>query len=325
MGVSIGDNFRRLFDEMEKEHEIEVFYMPAYGYSPLSLLHDLWFTFKHRNKHGINHVTGECHFIILALLGCKTVLTVHDLQTILKGNGHRSKFVQWVNYYLQIYWPIKLATEVVAITQKTRQEILETVPYKRVIKVAHHVSIDNFKYSPKALNKRDVNILANGTAPRKNLETIIRAVALLDNCRLTVIRKMTESQIELCQSLNVSYANKYDLSSEELINEYINCDIVCFPTLYEGFGAIIVEGQSIGRPVITTNDEPMKSVAGVNGALLLDNPTNVDELVGALKKIINDDDYREQLVKKGYHNSRRFLVANCVKEYDEIYKAAMQS
>ena len=56
----------------------EVFEMPSQYASPKSILKNMWYTFKHRNKTGINHITGDVHYCIIPLMFCKTVLTVHD-------------------------------------------------------------------------------------------------------------------------------------------------------------------------------------------------------------------------------------------------------
>lgn len=317
-GISIGRAFRPLIKEIGKSCDTQTYYMPSENYSLIGILKCLWFTYKHRNIHGINHVTGGCHFIILALIGCKTVLTVHDLgfynSPNRKDNWLKKKFL----YYMQIYWPIKYATRVVAISEKTRQEILEFVPFKRDIDILRHHSIDEFVYTPKEIDKTDVKVLHLGTNLHKNLETTLRAVARLNNARLTVIQQMKEPQILLAKQLGVEYINRWDMTDEEVIKEYQKADIVSFPTLHEGLGAITLEAQSVGRPVITTNKEPMSSVSG-GAACLINNPVDVDELVCAFDKIINDDDYRMSLIERGRNNALLYTVSNCAKDHIKYY------
>lgn len=96
---------------------------------------------------------------------------------------------------------------------------------------------------------------------------------------------MDESQIQLANRLNIKFENVYDLSPEEVKETYRRSDIVCFPSSYEGFGVITIEAQAIGRPVITTNKEPMKSVAG-DAALYINNPKDPAQLHDAIIKLI---------------------------------------
>jgi glycosyltransferase involved in cell wall biosynthesis len=293
--------------------------MPSAQYNGMGLLKNLWYTFRHRNKHGINHVTGDCNFIIFALLGCKSVLTVHDLGFYTEHLNDLSWFKRHYLYWFQIYGPIRLATRVVAITEKTKLEIEQVIPFKRRIDVVKHHSIDEFRWSPKPFNPNHIVVLQNGTGMNKNLETTIKAVAQIPNCTLRVVRKMTDEQKALANQLGVTFENVYDLTDEEVYQEYVQADIVCAPSWYEGFGAIPLEAEAVGRPVITTNREPMCSVSPNGAAYLLNDPMDVDEFVRALNRIIHDDAYRAELIQKGYANSRRFTVANCAKEHIDLY------
>lgn len=303
--------------KVAESNEVETYDMPYPRFNLQAIVGNLWFTFRHRDRKGINHLTGGCHYILLALLGCKTVLTVHDLGFYdHKMNPLKKRLL----YYLQIYLPIKYATKVIAITEKTRQEINSIIPFKREILVARHHSVDQFTYAPKEMDKGHLRLLAVGTEPHKNLETVIRAAAHIPNCSLMVLKKMKPEQRQLCEELKVAFENKYNVPKEEVLQAYRDADIVCFPTSYEGFGAITVEGQRTGRPVITTDEEPMRSVAG-GGAVLLKNPKDDRELLAAIRKIVDDDEFRENLVAKGYRNSLLYSLDNCVKEHLDIYQS----
>lgn len=313
MGISIQKHFLPLIEEIKKTQEVNVYFLP----SAKSKLKNLWFVYKHRDLNGINHITGDCHYVVLALLGCKSVLTIHDL--VFYNYLNFSPLVKWVLYQQYIYWPVKLATRVIAITNKTRDEIEKTIPFKRQIDVVRHVSVDDFVFSPRPMNKSHIVILHNGTEPRKHLESTMRAVAKL-GYELIVIRKMTDEQIELAKQLNLKYTNVYDLSDEELVQQYVESDIVCFPSSYEGFGAITLEGQAIGRPVITTDMEPMRSIAN-EAACLISDPTDYEELASAIMKVVNDDRYRENLIEKGLLNAKQYSLKNCAQEHIKLYKS----
>ena len=317
--VSIGKLFRPLISEIGKSEVAETFYMPSEKYGLTGILKNLWFTYIHRNKNGVNHITGDCHFIIFALIGCKTVLTVHDLGFYTVHKKDRNWIKRFFLYYMQVYWPIKLADKVIAISEKTRQEIIDTVPFKREILIARHVNVDSFHYSPKTLDKNNIRIMQCGTRPHKNLETTIKALKGIP-CELRVVKQMTEEQKQLARDNGVAFSNVYNITDEEMIQEYRNADIVCFPSIYEGFGAITLEAQATGRPVITCDREPMKSVSG-GAASLLKDPTSVEEMKQAILKLINEDDYRQDLIEKGLANAQKYSLENCAKEHLDIYRS----
>jgi glycosyltransferase involved in cell wall biosynthesis len=77
-----------------------------------------------------------------------------------------------------------------------------------------------------------------------------------------------------------------------------------YPSLYEGFGFPLLEGQSCGTPVIAANTSSLPEIAG--GAALLVDPKNTAALTKAIQILVDDVDLRSDLCKRGYANSRRF-------------------
>jgi glycosyltransferase involved in cell wall biosynthesis len=160
-------------------------------------------------------------------------------------------------------------------------------------------------------------VLQVGTASHKNLETTLKALAGI-KCRLRVVQKMTLEQHILAQSLKINYTNVYDLSDSEIVNEYVNSDIVVFPSLYEGLGLPIVEGQATGRVVITSNIEPMNLVSG-KVAVLLNNPLDVQEYKNAIMRIIQDDSFREKVIFDGLENAEKYTTESAMEKYLSLY------
>ena len=116
---------------------------------------------------------------------------------------------------------------------------------------------------------------------------------------------------------SINYIYKSDLSDQEILKEYINCDIVSFPTLYEGFGMPIIEGQAVGRVVLTSDLEPMKEMAG-DAALLVD-PYSIESIRNGIMKLIKNHHYRDDLIKRGLENIERFKLPAIVKQYMDLY------
>ena len=106
-----------------------------------------------------------------------------------------------------------------------------------------------------------------------------------------------------------------NVSDAEIIQAYRECDVVCFPSLYEGFGLPIIEGQAIGRPVVTSDLSPMSSIAG-KGAVLV-NPYSVDSIT---KGIVYALENSESLIKEGINNVDRFSLKHIVGQYMSLYE-----
>ena len=97
-------------------------------------------------------------------------------------------------------------------------------------------------------------------------------------------------------------------------------DMLLLPSFYEGFGLPILEAQKCGTPVITANVSSMPEVAG-EGALLVD-PYNVEEIKEAIIKIRDNKKLRNDLIKKGYENTKKFSWEKTISQTVEVYRYA---
>ena len=88
---------------------------------------------------------------------------------------------------------------------------------------------------------------------RKGLGYVLRAVEMLGNAvELTLIGRKTT---ERCEPLNEGVKKHRWVTSvphAEVLREMSEHDVLVFPSLFEGFGLVILEAMSQGLPVITT-------------------------------------------------------------------------
>ena len=266
------------------------------------------------NQGEINHITGDIHFVALFLKKRKTILTVHDIGSVLKGGGIKNKV-------LRFFWftmPFARVKYITVISDFTKTEILQNfnINPQKIIVIPDCVS-EEIKYTPKEFNKEKPNILQIGTKSNKNLENLIPALNGI-NCTLTIIGKLSDKQKEQLKTNNIDYDNKYNLSFPEIINEYKNTDIVTFISTYEGFGVPILEAQATGRPVITSNLSPMKEVAG-EGALLI-NPNDITSIKNGIQSLIKNEPQKQTLIKKGQENVKNYTAKSIAAQYHNLYK-----
>ncbi len=261
----------------------------------------------------INHVTGDVNYLNLFFNKDKTIVTIHDCGLLDSTDGLANKIYKYFWFTL----PVKSAKYIVAISEATKSEILKYVccnPDK--IKVIHVSVSPVFRRADKKFNKEKPVILHIGTAHNKNLPGLIKAVKGL-SCKLMIIGVLDENDKRLLAESKIEYHNYINLTDEEVFEKYKDCDILFFASTYEGFGMPIVEANIVGRPVITSNILSMPEVAG-DAALLVD-PYNTDEIRNGIVKIINDADYRNDLVEKGFMNAERFTLNKIAGEYLKIY------
>lgn len=96
------------------------------------------------------------------------------------------------------------------------------------------------------------------------------------------------------------------------------CKVFLYPSLRESFGIPILEGMACGVPVITSNTSSMPEIAG-DAALIVD-PHKSEEITSAIQKIVDNEEYREELCKKGVERAKIFSWKNMAKEYLKLYE-----
>ncbi len=265
-------------------------------------------------QNQINHITGDVHYVSFLMKKKRTVLTVHDLEVLKRLSGF-SRFIVKLFWFTLPAWRVKYIT---VISEFTRQELLKAVKVRpeKVVVIYDCISPD-IKASPAEFNTHHPNILHVGTAHNKNLERLIEAIDGLD-VRLTIIGHLRDHQKQLLEQKNTDYRNLHNLLYEEVIEQYRKADMVSFVSLYEGFGLPIIEAQTVGRPVITSNVTSMPEVAG-DSALLVD-PENVAEIRQAVTKLLEDKKLRNDLVQKGFNNVKRFSPETIAQKYADLYE-----
>jgi len=292
-------------------------YMQRHRVLPGTIINNILFARK--VKADLYHITGDVHYLALGLPGKKTILTIHDCVFMYRSGGIKKKLL----HLLFLKWPVKKSRIVTTISESTRQDIIRFTncsPDKVVV-------IDNplderFKPQPYVFNKSLPVILFIGITPNKNLARVIEALEGIP-CQLHIIGRIPAAEKELLQQKQINFKESYGLTDEELVEAYASSDLLLFPSLFEGFGLPIIEAQSIGRPVITSNIEPMSKVAG-DAAYLVD-PHSVEAIREGVRLMIQDDEYRTAFIAKGYINVQRYkpeiIASRYLALYDQILSA----
>lgn len=266
------------------------------------------------NQGEVNHITGDINFACMLMRRSTTVLTIHDCAPTYRLRG-LSRLI------FRVFWlfiPIKLCRFVTAISEQTRREIshLGWTPPSKITIIPNCITVarvDNRKESRRSSRPR---ILQVGTGKNKNVENVALALLRTPYERLDIIGKLSADQLKLLSELNIVYRNFVDISSSEVIVRFLEADVVVFASHYEGFGLPILEAQALSVPVVTSNLEPMRSVAG-EGAVLVD-PTSPESIADGIRRAVAEP-FRGNLVAKGMLNARRYGPEIIASEYEKLY------
>ena len=255
-------------------------------------------------------ITGTENYLLPFIPFAKKIVVVHDLESFIKKSSGLRKVLK----KLMFIKVLRKADKIVSISEHTHQELLAYDFHSDVI---YDPVSPKFIHVKKVINKVCPVILHIGTKPNKNLKNTIIALRGT-KCHLRIVGKLSENDLKMLQENNIDYSSCANISDEELLKEYNRCDIVNFPSLYEGFGMPIIEGQATGRVVVTSNLSPMKDVAG--GCAVLVDPNDIQSLRQGYDEAINHGDY---YIVKGLKNVKRFSVATITRQYFNLIKSLL--
>lgn len=259
----------------------------------------------------------------------KSVATIHGLEfkSCPDCYSRKDRWILDINTRLSILFAKKIITP----SEGTKQEIVKfyKVPPEKISVIHHGASARKTVEGKK--DKDEFDILFIGRQERrKNIVRMIRAFDIFmkkiaqaekgragRKARLILAGKKglgyEEIREEIAKSQykdNITEKGYITQKQKELL--YVDADIFLFPTLAEGFGLPVLEAMSYGVPVTTSRAGALQEIAG-DAAILVD-PTDEAGMADALLRIFTDKDKREELVRKGYENLKRFSWDKCAKE-----------
>lgn len=320
LGYSINRVFETIISQTKNHYNVSEYYMPFGKGTPKSAIKNIIYVRSIRKNKisNIYHITGDVHYLTMALFKSKSVVTVHDIGLMQTLKNPKRFF-----YSLLRISTLRFASKVVFISDYTKNQVLKHVNLKKdKIHVIPNPIPKEYLYTPKKFNSTYPIVLHVGTGKHKNLLRTIDALKEI-KCHLRIIGKLDQIQCKALLDYEIDYSNVIDLTDLEMVDEYKRCDIVNFPSLHEGFGMPIIEGQAIGRVVITSNLAPMNEVSGEGMAFV--DPYDEESIRSAYLKIINNGGYRKAIIDNGLINVKRFSADKIVNEYKVLYDSLLSN
>lgn len=315
---SIERAFRDIAGALPTEMEPEFIQLP-YGNRFLDTLRNL-LLFRGR-RADIYHITGQVHYIGLRLSRHDTILSIMDVRFLYREPGFR----RWLLKKLYLDWPVSRLDVITAISEETKREIVKYTGCKpeKVHVLDLPVTPSGRPPAESEFNAAEPSILQVGTMENKNIPNLARALNGL-KCRLRIIGRLSGEQVRVLDENNLNYETLIDLTEEQVWDEYENADIVTFCSLYEGFGLPIVEAQSFGKPVVTSNRSPMSETAGPDGAVFVD-PTSPHSIREGVDRLIADGELRSRPHAAGLVNVERFRPEQVALGYAALYRKLLDA
>ena len=234
----------------------------------------------------------------------------------------------------------KAADQVITVSEFSKNSIAKfhRIPRNK-IHVAHHAA-DEFFYSNETKSKkasislpeRYIFYPANRWL-HKNHDSLLKALEILKrehnltvDCVLTgfnyptgyPLKKNLEAYGLTKQVHDIGY-----VSLDELKYVYQNAAMLCFPSLFEGFGLPLVEAMACGCPVACANVTSIPEV--VSDAALLFDPHDPNDIAKCVLKIFSNEGIANRLKKKGIERAKLFSQSKSAAKHLEVFEMAATS
>jgi glycosyltransferase involved in cell wall biosynthesis len=108
------------------------------------------------------------------------------------------------------------------------------------------------------------------------------------------------------------------VSDDDLLQLYNGCECFAFPSFYEGFGIPVLEAMACGRAVICSNSSAIPEVA--DGAALLFDPNNCEQMVRALADVLKDSELRAGMERLGLKRASYFSWRKTAEMTLKVYR-----
>jgi glycosyltransferase involved in cell wall biosynthesis len=278
-------------------------------------------------------------FTVPLLATCKTVMVLHGAGWFMP-NAER----YWSGLdlkYIRMFMPLycRKATAILSVSHITTEMFNErfklppgkvrTVyfgPGKHFKRVGDENRLREAKSKYNLPDRFVLTLSKLGGGRRKNIEGILKAYEIHHG---TTAHKLVIGGKD-CHKFRTEYNLPDDgygrdilfpgwIDQEDLPAVYSLADLYLYPSNVEAFPIPLTEAMACGTPIITSNLNGLKEIAG-EAALFVD-ATNPQQIAEALGQVLTDTQLRQSLASKAVARSKHFSWDKCARETLDVLES----
>jgi glycosyltransferase involved in cell wall biosynthesis len=268
----------------------------------------------------------------------KYVVTVHDLIK------HDSRGTETSTHNPLFYWfkycvyrisfriLVTRASAILVPSESVKKDLVKRYAFtERKITVTKEAPVLDVKHGANISLPPLFAIYTGNAYPHKNVARLIQAwktvfnetrVVLLISSGRSVFSQKIEKYINDQGAQNyIKYAGY--LSDEQLVTAYQRAILYVFPTLMEGFGIPGLDAMKYALPVVCSDIPVLREIYG-DAAQYFD-PKSTEDIAKKLIDVINNEQLRERLIKKGTDQVGQYSWEKTARETFAIYTSVIES
>lgn len=297
-------------------------------------------------KHGIDIYHATWNTGIPFPKPCPCILTIHDLAPWVLGNHFRNLRKEW-RYKIRHFLSAQVADCIITNSFASKYDIerLCRVSPKKVnviylgnegnqyltnkeqeVKILSKYGLDGKVYlidhsgidHPRRNSLLALSVFERVLGYNKDLFFVFTGNYYLENKEY----KKLKSEISK-KGLDYKVIITGWLSNEELRVLLSNAKVAVIPSLYEGFCLPLLDAFTAGVPTITTNCGSLPEIGG--DATIQVDPNDIEKFVHSLRRILDEQSFRELLVSKGKERLLFYDWNNTAKKTLAIYYSCLDA
>ena len=325
---------------LQQHSQVDWISIPVKGY-PLQLVREIafstqsaWWLNKHHKEFDRLKLNGA---ITSARGDVNAVHFVHSawLRSLVnRSEQHPSlrSIYNWFYTTLNADWEKKAFTQakaIVAVSKQVERELVEIgVPPERIRVILNGVDLQEF--SPGEAKRQTWGLpegvtlalfAGNAQTPRKNLDTVLRALAQVPDLQLVVAGTTTGMTYpQLVASLDLSnrvHFLEYRTDVPDLMKAV---NFFVFPSRYEACSLVLLEAMASGLPVITAKTAGGAEIITPECGIVLPEPDDIQALARALSLLASDRNLRSQMGQSARAIAQQHSWANMAGNYVNLFE-----
>ena len=270
-------------------------------------------------------------FTVPLLAPCKAVMVVHGADWLIP---EQAQFYTWWDVkYMQVMLPLyfRKSSAVISVSRETTDNFnrilklpagkIQTIyfaPARHFKRITETAVLQQVRARYRLPEKFILTLTKRKGDGRKNLGQVFKAYACY--------HQRTKSPHKLviggkdCHLFREEYAIPTEGYGKDILFPgwidqmdmpavFSLTDLYLYPSNLEAFPIPLTEAMACGTPILTSNVNGLKEIAG-NAALLID-PSDIERIADGMARILSDSELRESLSHKGLARSSLFSWDLC--------------
>jgi len=265
-------------------------------------------------------------FLCLAFLFRKKVIfhihPSHFYDFLMNLSGYKKKF----SFFL-----LHKITTFIVLTESMKEKVSYLFPKKAVYVLRNPVNLKLFNNSNKCRREQDQLLYLGWYIPEKGIYDLVDAAEILlkKGFKFKLYFFGRKQRSELIKYVEVKNLNRVIqvgnwISEDEKIDYLYRSTMLILPSYSEGIPNVILEAMATETPIVSTHAGGLSEILTDNYNAAITLPGNPERLSSDIQRMLEDDQFRNQLARNAYNDVREKYDIAIVKEtFKDIINATL--